>query len=76
MFKSITLDACGMQIYSGHYLLGDLEYDLQEEIIDAFQDVRVVAGTEFIKQGEVADNFYIIVSVNPTMNMTTPPNTP
>lgn len=53
-----------MHIYSGHYLLGDLEYDLQEEIIDAFQDVRVVAGTEFIKQGEVADNFYIIVSVN------------
>ncbi|XP_073394573.1 uncharacterized protein [Physcomitrium patens] len=47
-------------ILSSHYLLGDLSYELQEEIIDAFQDVRVSAGTEIIKQGDVADNFYII----------------
>lgn len=49
---------------SSHYLLGDLSYELQEEIIDAFQDVRVSAGTEIIKQGDVADNFYIIVSMS------------
>jgi hypothetical protein len=34
---------------------------LREEIIDAFQDVRVSPGTEVIKQGDVADYFYIIV---------------
>jgi hypothetical protein len=46
---------------SNHYIFRDLENDLREEIVDAFQDIRVSPGTEVIKQGDVADNFYIIV---------------
>ncbi|CAK9194416.1 unnamed protein product [Sphagnum troendelagicum] len=47
-------------ILSNHYIFRDLENDLREEIVDAFQDIRVSPGTEVIKQGDVADNFYII----------------
>jgi hypothetical protein len=54
--KRTVLGSC-----SNHYIFGDLENDLREEIVDAFQDIRVSPGTEVIKQGDVADNFYIIV---------------
>jgi CRP-like cAMP-binding protein len=50
-----------LKFCSNHFIFGDLEKELREEIIDAFQDVRVSPGTEVIKQGDVADYFYIIV---------------
>ncbi|KAL2650296.1 hypothetical protein R1flu_018424 [Riccia fluitans] len=48
------------KILSTHFLLGDLDDALREEIIDAFGDLRVSAGTEVMKYGESADYFYVI----------------
>ncbi|CAK9879264.1 unnamed protein product [Sphagnum jensenii] len=58
--KSETTKERLRTILSNHFIFGDLEKELREEIIDAFQDVRVSPGTEVIKQGDVADYFYII----------------
>lgn len=46
-----------------HFLLGDLDDALREQIVDAFQDLRVGPGTEIMKAGESADFFYVIVSI-------------
>ncbi|CAM6121132.1 unnamed protein product [Calypogeia fissa] len=48
------------KILSTHFLLGDLDDSLREEIVDAFQDLRVGPGTEVMKAGETADFFYVI----------------
>ncbi|EFJ25644.1 hypothetical protein SELMODRAFT_98922, partial [Selaginella moellendorffii] len=42
-------------------LFGDLEPSLREEIVDAFEDIRVLSGQNIIKQGDPADNFYVIL---------------
>lgn len=49
-------------VSSKHFLFGDLDATLRDEIIDAFQDVRIDLGMDIIKQGDAGDNFYVIVS--------------
>ncbi|KAJ7299076.1 hypothetical protein O6H91_Y310400 [Diphasiastrum complanatum] len=58
--KSETTKEHLRKILGNNFLFGDLDVALREEMIDAFQDVRVSPSTEVIKQGDVADNFYII----------------
>ncbi|XP_024516338.1 cAMP-dependent protein kinase type II-beta regulatory subunit-like [Selaginella moellendorffii] len=55
------------KILSASFLFGDLEPSLREEIVDAFEDIRVLSGQNIIKQGDPADNFYVIVSLERTL---------
>ncbi|KAL3701970.1 hypothetical protein R1sor_019992 [Riccia sorocarpa] len=48
------------KILSTHFLLGDLDDALREEIIDAFGDLRLSAGAEVMRYGDSADYFYVI----------------
>ncbi|GBG79894.1 hypothetical protein CBR_g30159 [Chara braunii] len=58
--KSQSARARLREILSGHFLFSDLETRLREELVDAFQDLRVPQSIDIVKEGQIVEHFYVV----------------